>query len=204
MPEEKKPVQIIQELFEQRKTWTDEQVLAELKSLPVLPDEDDPAWDDDQTWSLIDLFLALADTAAARKLRAALPLLFERACYGDPGETMRGLRHQLEKIVEPEWGILTEACIQAATFPQPGARLWAIDELRRLHDKRSLQTLINGLQDQKLMIREEACNSLESLCRTNSDCRELAIEALEKYVAEQSTENEKRGGLESIENIRSL
>lgn len=60
-------------------------------------------------------FYLLGALAALRSLRAAIPLLLERACYGDPGEMMRGIRHTLEAIVKPQWDILTDECIQAAS-----------------------------------------------------------------------------------------
>ena len=73
-----------------------------VQALPVLPNEDDPAWDDPRSWhEHAYLYQALADSIYARFLRAGVPLLLERACCGDPGEMMRGLRHTLEGGVRP-------------------------------------------------------------------------------------------------------
>jgi hypothetical protein len=42
---------------------------------------------------------------------------------------MRGHRHSLEATVNPDWDVLIEACVEAAIYPQRGARLGSIDEL---------------------------------------------------------------------------
>ena len=49
MKNDQKPMDHILALFEQRRSWPDDAILAELAALPVLPDEDDPAWDDERT-----------------------------------------------------------------------------------------------------------------------------------------------------------
>src|SRR6266545_6271313 len=109
------PAEHIRQLFEQRREASDDAIVAELAGLPVLPDEQDAAWEDERTWyDLADRFVALADVAAHRRLYSAIPLLLERASYGDPGEMMRGLRHSLEAIVNPDWHRLTDICIQMA------------------------------------------------------------------------------------------
>lgn len=166
MAKELKPYKIIENLFEQRRSCSDEEILSELAALPVLPDEDDlmnqKDWDNND-WDNVFLFLALADQAAVRRLRPALALLLERASYGDPGETMRGLRHSLEAIVDPEWDVLTDVCMAVAIYPQRGARLWAIDELGRLRDERARPVLMNALNDPEEEIRKTAQRSIEML-----------------------------------------
>jgi HEAT repeat protein len=158
------PAQFINALFEERRNWSDDQILSELKALPVLPDENVFMESErEQDWRNLYLFLALADQAAERQLQPALPLLLERASYGDPGETMRGLRHSLEAIVHPDWHVLTDVCIQAASYSQRGARLWAVTELGVLRNARARQTLIDALNDPADEVREAAMLSIEML-----------------------------------------
>src|SRR4051794_32009040 len=98
---------------------TDEEVLAELAALPALADGDDPRWGKDEYWQTVAYpYLALANVATERRLVGAIPLLLERACYGDPGEIMRGLRHRLEAIVAPNWSKLADICLEAAQSPR--------------------------------------------------------------------------------------
>src|SRR5258708_5205185 len=124
------PGQRIQRLIEERRSWSDADVLRELEALPVLPADVDDTWGfNSPWWETSEQFLAFADLAAERRLRTAIPLLLGRACYGDPGEIMRGLRHALERIVAPDYDALTPLCIDAAASSQPGARLWAVAEL---------------------------------------------------------------------------
>ncbi|MCW3060279.1 MAG: repeat protein [Capsulimonas sp.] len=166
MDNSQSPADHIQELVELRRGWSDEEVLAELKAMSVLPDEDDPAWTEEGTWrDQANLFVALADITAERRLRPAILLLLERACFGDPGEMMRGLRHSLEAIVNPDWDYLVEICIAAARLPQRGARLWAIEELGVLRDKRALPVLEEALRDETPEIQSAAERSIQMIQR---------------------------------------
>jgi len=90
-------------LIADRQTAEDDEILAEIRSLPALADESNPCWNSDEYLKgTAGLFLALADIARQRKLRNTVRPLLERACYGDPGETMRGLRHVFEAIFQPD------------------------------------------------------------------------------------------------------
>ncbi|WP_292064135.1 hypothetical protein [Brevundimonas sp. UBA7664] len=131
------PHQVIADHVASFAARTDEEVLQALAALAPLPDEDSAEWDDEQTWDRANLYTALADVAAIRRLRAAIPLLLERASFGDPGEMMRGLRHSLEAIVNPDWGALTTACMDLAASDRPGTRLWALTQLATLADERA-------------------------------------------------------------------
>jgi HEAT repeat protein len=177
-----KPSQMIQQMVIQRLVWPNEYILAELTAMPVLPDAGDVLWNDEKTWEQAYLFVALADVAAYKRLRPAIPLLFERACYGDPGEMMRGLRHSLEAIVEENWQLLGLECQRAAKSPQKGARLWAIAELGVLREKRSLQTVIEALDDEAGLVRVRACSSLGAICYANPECRPKVEELLRRYL----------------------
>jgi uncharacterized membrane-anchored protein len=142
------------DLIAARSTLSDAEILAELAALKPLNDEGDPCWNDQAYWKQEpSIYLALADIAAARRLRPAIALLLDRACYGDPGEIMRGLRHNLETIVNPEWSVLADICLKAALSPRLGTRLWAIAELAILDDPRARpvfeDAITNGPEDIK-------------------------------------------------------
>ena len=199
------PAEHIRQLFEQRLDVPDEAILAELTALPVLPDEQDPVWEDERTWyELADRFVALADLAAHRRLYSAIPLLLERASYGDPGEMMRGLRHSLEAIVKPEWHRLTDICIQMAQAPQRGARLWSINELGILRDPRAVPTLINSLDDPADQVRVAACQSLEMVCQRHVASRPMALQALQRYLEHHLHASDQRAGKEAIATIGAM
>lgn len=139
-------------MVEARASKTDDEVLAELEAFAPLPEETD--------WDRAELFVALADLAAMRKLRAAAPLLLERASYADAGEMMRGLRHSLEAIFNPDWAALADVCIEASRSSRAGTRLWAVNELFTLRDPRSAAALRARLEDEDAAIREEARDAL--------------------------------------------
>jgi hypothetical protein len=104
---------------------SDAHVIEKLELTPALADEDDPLWDMQQYWhSTADVFLALSDVSRDRRLRPAIRLLLERACHGDPGEIMRGLRHSLEAIATPDWTYLADICLELAESPRKGTRFW--------------------------------------------------------------------------------
>jgi hypothetical protein len=199
------PAEHIRQLFEQHRDVPDQVLLAELTALPVLPDEQDPVWEEDRTWyELADRFVALADLAAHRRLYSAIPLLLERASYGDPGEMMRGLRHSLEAIVKPEWHRLTDICMQMAQAPQRGARLWSIDELGILRDPRAVPTLINALDDAADQVRAAACRSLEMVCQQHIASRPIALQALQRYLEHHPDPTDQRTGQKAIANISGI
>jgi len=108
MAEERMPYQIIDEMAAAHARLSNGEVLKEFVAIPPLADEDDPCWNSDEYWHKVAYpYLALWNIAAERQLRAAIPLMLERACFGDPGEIMRNLCHALEAIVKPDWFELT-------------------------------------------------------------------------------------------------
>src|SRR5688572_15924666 len=114
MPDES-PVDSIARAAAAQRALSDDEILARLDSLPALADEGDPSWDSDDYWQRVAYpYLAFADVAAERKLRRAVRPLLERACYGDPGEIMRGLRHPLEAIFNPDWASLADEYLAVA------------------------------------------------------------------------------------------
>ena len=76
-----------------------------------------------------------------RRLKRAIRLLLDRACYGYPGEIFQGLRHASEAIVNPRWSEQTNICLEAARSPRLGTQLWAIDQLGTLDDERARPVL---------------------------------------------------------------
>lgn len=148
-------------------------------------------WDDPQVEHQLYLYLALGDHIANRKLRKGVPLLLERASYGDMGETMRGLHHSLSHAYDPDWVALADVCIQAAKYPQPGARLWSIDLLgrlnsRKLSDVRGLSSLLQALYDPAKLVRFHACYALEWLCESHPEFKQEVRNGLQRLIVETS------------------
>jgi hypothetical protein len=166
MADQRKPHEIIAELVAVRRSRSDAEILAELAALPPLSDESDPSWDDPAYWRQVAYpYVALGDLAAERRLRPAILLLLDRACYGDPGEIMRGLRHICEAIVNPDWGALTAICLEAAKGERPGTRLWAIAQLAILDDPSAEPVFEQAIREGPNEIRWRAEIGLERLRR---------------------------------------
>jgi hypothetical protein len=164
MADGRMPYQIIDDMIAARSRLSDKKVLTELAAIPPLADEDDTCWEGEEYWHQVAYpYLALWSIAAERRLRAAIPLMLERACYGDPGEIMRNLCHALEAIVAPNCVELSEACLAAARSPRPGASLWAIFQLMRLREPRAVPLFEEALRDPAARVRDEAKKALEVL-----------------------------------------
>ena len=166
MPTEKRPHELIRDLVGERASWSVADVIAEIEQLPPLADEGDPAWDDEGYWSdFAYRYVALSDVAAERQLRPAVRLLLERACNGDPGEMMRGLRHAWERIFNPDWAALADVCMELSASKRPGTRRWAIHQLMILDDPRARHVFDNALHDEIGEIRRIAASGLQRLDR---------------------------------------
>jgi hypothetical protein len=149
--------------------FSDLQIIAKLESVPALADEGDPAWSKEAYWlDTAEVYMALSDVSAERRLQASIPLLLERACYGDPGEIMRGLRHRLEAIVAPDWARLADICLELASSPRKATRLWAIDQLAILEDPRAKSLFERAIKTEPPWIAEAAARGIERLARTSS------------------------------------
>ena len=148
-------------------TLSNQELLDSLSTLEPLPDESDPGWDDaDSTlWDRTGEFLAYADEVAGRRLIEGVGLVLERACFGDPGEMMRGLRHSLEHAVNGDWDRLAAICASALTSGRAGTRLWAVNELAILRDPSSVDVLVRALGDGEAAIRSETCLAAEMLAQ---------------------------------------
>jgi len=163
---EKRPGELIRELVAETASWSDAAVLAEIEHLPPLADEGDPAWNEQSYWrEFAYRYVALSDAAAHRKLRPAVRLLLERACNGDPGEMMRGLRHSFERIFNPDWAALADVCMELYGSKRAGTRLWAMHQLMILDDPRARQVFDRALNDEIEYVRRLAAAGLERLNR---------------------------------------
>lgn len=170
MADELMPWQIIDNLTTAKRRLTDKKMLAELEAIPSLADENDPSHASDEYWNnVVYPYLALWNLCAERKLERAIPLMLDRACFGDPGEIMRNLCHALEAIVAPNWSKLTGYCIAALKSPRPGTRFWAADELARLRDPSALPALQAAAQDSVQDVRESVDRAIESTCKKMQD-----------------------------------
>lgn len=155
MADERMPYQIIDDMAAVRRRLSDKEILAELAAIPPLADEDDACWSNDRYWHDVAYpYLALWNVAAERRLQPAIPLILDRACFGDPGEIMRNLCHAVEAIVNPEWSKLTKPCVAALKSARPGTRLWAAHELQRLRDPSALPALEAAAQEKVDSVRK--------------------------------------------------
>jgi hypothetical protein len=156
-------------LFQELSELSDVQIMAKLESVPPLADEDNPVWSKEEYWhDTAEVYVTLSDVCAMRRLRASIPLLLERACYGDPGEIMRGLRHRLEAIVAPDWACLADICLELARSPRMGTRLWAINQLAILDDPRAKSLFERAIETEPSWIAEAAAIGLKRLARGSS------------------------------------
>jgi hypothetical protein len=140
---------------------SDAQLIAKLQALPPLADEDDPIWMENDYWhNTAEVYVALSEACAERRLRPSILLLLDRACYGDPGEIMRRLRHSLEAIVVPDWTYLADICLGCAHSPRKGTRLWAIEQLTVLDDPRARSVFERAVKTEPSLISEVAAIGL--------------------------------------------
>lgn len=166
MADAESPVETINRLAAEFRSLSDAKLLARLEALPPLADEADSSWDSDDYWQHVAYpYLAFADIAAERKLRGATRPLLERACYGDPGEIMRGLRHPLEAIFNPNWSALADEYLAVARGDRLGTRMWAIAGLAVLDDARAAPIFEASAREDPPDIGSYAKIGLERLAR---------------------------------------
>lgn len=169
MADKRAPHVIIADLAMRFRDANDAAVVEALAALPALADESDPCWNDESYWHDVAYpFLALADVSAQRRLEPAVRMLLDRACYGDPGEIMRGLRHSLEAITAHDWDRLAVLCIDAAQSDRLGTQLWALDQLAVLEDPRARPVFERALTSPNDEIVQFARMGLERLTRQSA------------------------------------
>ena len=159
-----RPFEIIDAMARERSQRSDQAIIDELNELPALADESDACWNDDSYWTQVaHPYLALAQLAASRRLRAAIRPLLDHACFGDPGEIMRGLRHALEAIVNPDWAGLADICMAAIECGRPGTVLWAVHQLSVLEDERARPMLQEMVRSKHEEIARQAKIAIQRL-----------------------------------------
>jgi hypothetical protein len=175
----------IERLVRERAGRSDDEILREIEAIAPLPDEDDPRWGRVDGFDDAYRLVALLDVAATRRLRAAVPLVLHRACYGDPGEMMRGLRHSFEGIFGPDWGALAAVCVTAATCASRGGRLWAVFELGILREASTAPVVWAALTDDAALVRSHAAMAVGMLSARHpaleDESRRRLAEACARY-----------------------
>jgi hypothetical protein len=181
-------IEIIDRLVAEWESATDEEVLAGIRVLPPLADEEDECWNTDNYYvSALFPFLAFAGVAAKRRLRPAVRLLLERASYGDPGETMRGMRHSFEAIFNPDWESLGDEYLALARSERLGTRLWAIDCLVVLDDSRAVPVFELSVDEDPEEIRHLAEMGLKRILHPEK----IAAERAEREVKRRQERQER-------------
>lgn len=119
---------------------TDAELLEAIRRFEALPDEDDTCWDwDDRTqsaapaiWKRAAEYRAFLELAAERGLSEAIPLLLQRAPFGDPGEYFRdALQDCLVFAAGTDRNCLFNACSAELNSPRNGTRQWALETIYR-------------------------------------------------------------------------
>jgi hypothetical protein len=196
------PLEEIEREAQKLRRLSDDEFLATLERFPVLPPERGEHWKSDEDWLLGYRYVALGDVACERRLRAAVVPLLRRACLGDPGEMMRGLRHSLECIAKPDWSFLATAYVSAASLEEPGARFWSIAGLGIVRDPATMPTLLAALRDPVGDVRFQTCQSLSMICQTNSSLRARTVTALRAFFADAEIGEAAREAADEIAQMR--
>lgn len=176
------PLTMIEQYAKELSPLSDDELLRALRALAPLPPESHKDWNEESTWLAAYRFLAFSDLCATRRIRASVPLLLDRASSGDPGEMMRGLRHTLEGIFDPDRSGLAAVLCESTKSASPGARRWALNELGTLRDSVASAAVMSRLVDEIEVVREEACFALRLICKAHPKllgdarvaCREAA------------------------------
>jgi hypothetical protein len=120
----------VEALMAARASRSDAEILAEFEA--IAPLDETNATSEEVFWTQANLYLALSEICAVRRLKAGARLILEKGDDGDPGSIMRGMRHALERIYDPDWAGLAQVCIDAFKTGIPGAKVWGMSELRIL------------------------------------------------------------------------
>lgn len=147
---------------EERKTWSNQQLLDELQALPPMPDEDDQLWVYSQTWYNAEIYLAQVNEAIERNLEESIPYFYEQASFGDPGEILRGVfKNGLSQIVSGDKAKFIKYALDAYDSPRAGTRYWSVHNLGYFtNDPHVTQTLRAALRDPEKIIRTMAEEAL--------------------------------------------
>lgn len=169
MTQDERPNEFIERLKAERQNRTNEQILDELSSLPVLPDEEEYETASEESIDQMEhhlwVYLALLRIARDRHLKESVPLFLERASFGDMGETMRGLPDILYHVAMDEEYFRREVMQAAESSLHRGARMWAIDALRGNTQPDVIDLLVRLLHDSESFVIEETASVLRFLVR---------------------------------------
>jgi hypothetical protein len=171
-------------LMEARAKRSDDDILAEFTALAPLDEASAPS--EEAFWEHATHYLALTEISAVRRLKPAAKLILERAEPGDPGSIMRGIRHALERIFDPDWSGLADVCIDAYHSGSPGALVWALDELTILEQPQARPVFEDLLERQDPEHRETAAQGLarlDLLMLTAERANRSDVEILEELAA---------------------
>lgn len=191
------PSKTIDAVVNEMSSASDNEVLAALAAMEPLPDEYASAWDEESFWTNVAYrFLGLAKVAGQRKLRPAIRLILERASYGDPGESMRSLRHVFEEICNPDWVSLANEYFALARAKRLGTRLWAIASLTVVDDPRAVPVFEASLKEDPEDIRFWAEIGLKRLLHPERIAEETALQraAQERELQERLDREAERDG----------
>lgn len=164
------PVDFCIALEQELRQRSDAEILNDLQSLAPLPHEDDPRWRGhwrtEPLWLQGYIYCGLAGAVYTRQLKAALPLLLERVCCGDPGEMFRMMPECLCGTAPKDWQFVFDLCMRASKWPHPGTRLWVMETLKvygyfptEVYGQRRAAVL-EGLKDKEARVREAAESAL--------------------------------------------
>jgi hypothetical protein len=169
---EETPTEAIDRHRAQLAALSDEALLDRLRNVPSMPDGGmfDPAWGDQAWWNQMYLLAAFGDEIGARRLVAAIALLYERLPLDDPGEMTQTFRHGPEKATQGDDGALVQILRPLLRHKRPGTRRAAADELGILRDPAvvdDLSLLARG--DPEGRVRSQACLSLTMIASHTTD-----------------------------------
>ena len=148
-----------------------ESLRAAIAGIPPLPDEDDPIWNDETTnepWMQLGRLIVAADLIGEHGWREEVPILFERACLGNPADQMQGIRHGTEKAYKDDVHAFVALLLPLARHERPGTRQWVARELGILRDLNALPALVDlAIEDGVELVRGEARLAISMLAQVH-------------------------------------
>lgn len=160
------PLDIYDNLGARYRNESDGAIVAELRLIAPLPHEEDPRWLSDwrtePIWGLAYRFNVLVGEVCRRKLKEALSLVLERVCCGDPGEMYRNTPDIICDTAGEDWEFVLDLCNRAVSWPQSGARLWAVETLGSTGyfpveaDAARREAIVRARYDHEKLVRESA------------------------------------------------
>ena len=193
------PVAILERLQSERRDRTDDALVAELRALEKLPPERTPPWDDEENdaWARAYLLVALTGLIAERGLVDAVPDVLAKMCLGDPGEMMRGMRHDIEALFRENPARHAQVLRDASRSDHDGARYWAFEWLPMIAGDDCIEELFVALDDRCDDVAANACAGLVRLAASRGP-RARIVEAMTQSAAADRLRVPARHALERI------